>query len=322
MRTGKKEDIYVDIVLPTYNGEKYIEEQLVSIFRQTFRRFRIYVRDDGSVDQTTRIIQNYKKRYPNKICIIQDSKGKLGAANNVLEICRYTNAPYVMFCDQDDYWFEDKIKGLLKAIMYYERINKNIPILVFSEAGVANEKLQPLHKTFSEAMHYDPKRIYFSNLLQVNILQGASCIYNRMLIEKTINIKTKQVNPRTYHDWWIVVVASLFGKIYYYNKQLMYYRIHQNNTVGIGSYCGVIRYLLSSTQEEKDEFAYKHYLYVNKYLCRDIKNNFYEGITNRDREILDFFLLKPSDTKKFMKLKLYKQYNWKQIICRVVFGVT
>ena len=106
----------IDILLATYNGERYLSEQLDSILKQSCDNWRIFVRDDGSEDGTSTIIERYQKQYSGKIFIIKDEKQNLGACGNFSELLKKSKSDYIMFCDQDDVWKEDKIKITLKKM--------------------------------------------------------------------------------------------------------------------------------------------------------------------------------------------------------------
>ncbi|MBS5112853.1 MAG: glycosyltransferase [Coprobacillus cateniformis] len=106
----------VDILLATYNGEKYIREQIDSILNQTYQDFRILIRDDGSKDETVSIIENYTKKYQGKIVLIQDNIECGSSVSNFMELSKHATADYIMYCDQDDYWFTNKIDSSLNAI--------------------------------------------------------------------------------------------------------------------------------------------------------------------------------------------------------------
>ena len=99
----------VDILLATYNGERFLDEQMHSLLSQSYTEWHLIIRDDGSTDNTLAIIQRYKKQYPNKITILEDNLANLGACRNFGRILEQSDADYAMFCDQDDVWLPKKI---------------------------------------------------------------------------------------------------------------------------------------------------------------------------------------------------------------------
>ena len=95
----------VAIVMSTYNGEKYLKEQIDSILSSTYQDFKIYINDDGSSDSTMSILENYKEQYPDKIHLRQN-ESNLGVTLNFLNAISNIRSDYIMFCDQDDVWKE------------------------------------------------------------------------------------------------------------------------------------------------------------------------------------------------------------------------
>ncbi|MFN3163396.1 MAG: glycosyltransferase, partial [Pseudohongiellaceae bacterium] len=113
------------ILLSTYNGEQYLKEQLDSLFGQSYREFILLVRDDGSSDGTENILADYAIRYPEKMRIVRDEAGNLGASGSFSWLMQYAleqraelklDSLYLMFCDQDDTWYEDKIARQVNAM--------------------------------------------------------------------------------------------------------------------------------------------------------------------------------------------------------------
>ena len=103
----------IDILMATYNGEKYLVEQLDSIINQTYRNWNLLIRDDNSTDKTLEIIQNYHKK-DKRIKILKDNKGNLGIVRNFEELLKSSESEFIMFSDQDDIWVENKLDMYLK----------------------------------------------------------------------------------------------------------------------------------------------------------------------------------------------------------------
>ncbi len=218
----------IDILLATYNGEKYIGQQIDSILNQTEHNFRILIRDDNSTDRTPQIIQEYADSHEN-IVIVKDSEKAGGAVPNFFLLMKHATADYVMFCDQDDVWLPDKIKISLAAMKKAEkRYGKNSPILVYSDYEPVSEDLQPIKMDKSSNMvykHYDQ----LNRLLIQNYITGCTMMINKRLCQIAIVPYSKEM---LMHDWWIALCASSMGHIVYENKVTMYYRQHQEQSVG------------------------------------------------------------------------------------------
>ena len=110
----------IDILMATYNGGKYVEEQLKSIISQSYENWNLVIRDDGSGDNTLKILNEYSKS-DKRIHIILDNKGNLGLVKNFEELMKRSTEEYIMFSDQDDVWVDNKINILLQKMLEIEK---------------------------------------------------------------------------------------------------------------------------------------------------------------------------------------------------------
>ena len=220
----------VDVLLATYNGEKYIREQIDSILGQSFRDFRILIRDDGSQDATPKIIREYEDRYHDFIKIVSDSAICGSAASNFFQLMKSAEANYIMFADQDDYWLPDKIQVSLDAIRELEeRAGRDLPALVFADYTVVDASLSPIpiKKRNLQAMRASYS-LTFNKLLVQNHVAGCLVMANRSLY-KAMGDYTEGIMM---HDWWAALYASARGVIRHIPKSVMLYRQHESNCVG------------------------------------------------------------------------------------------
>ena len=110
----------VAILMSTYNGEKYLEEQVKSIISQDYTDWHLYIRDDGSTDNTVNLIKKIA-RDNEKITFLNENKPKnLGVTGSFMDLLANTKAQYYMFSDQDDYWLPDKIKVTLEEMLTHK----------------------------------------------------------------------------------------------------------------------------------------------------------------------------------------------------------
>lgn len=131
------------ILISTYNGEKYLKEQLDSIFSQSYKDFEIIARDDGSSDETINILKSYN------IKILDTDKNlgaKLSFSTLLNDAVTNTDRGYFMFCDQDDIWKSDKIEKTITTMKELEKENTDLPLLVHTDLEVVDEKLNVLNK--------------------------------------------------------------------------------------------------------------------------------------------------------------------------------
>ena len=293
----------VDILMATYNGELYLEEQIKSIIKQSYKNWILYIRDDGSKDNTLKIINRYTYKYPDKIKLIADDRGNLGSNMNFKELMQYSKNEYCMFCDQDDVWLEDKIKLSLDKIKKLEnKYGKNTPILVHTDLKVVNEKLDEISESFWEYIKLNPSLTSINNLLVRNNITGCTIIMNNKLKEYSKKISVQCCM----HDWWIALVESSMGKIGIINQPTILYRQHNNNQVGatintglmnkIGVYKN-IHYMLKSSilydrinqakafyKQYRDDIGEKNRIIIEQFIEIENKNKFVRKlIINRNK---------------------------------------
>lgn len=219
----------VAILLATYNGEKYISELVKSLMEQSYQDFVCYVHDDGSNDNTVSIIRNIQNQYSEKFVIL-DYPATGSSKANFMSMLNYVKEPYVMFADQDDFWLPDKVEVSLNAIKNMEDKNEPIPILVFTDLEVVDSELRTIKESFMKTMKFDPTRIKYQQLMAENVGAGCTMIMNKSLLE--IVKRLKEICNIRMHDGWFMVVAAIYGNIYYINRPTILYRQHESNVLG------------------------------------------------------------------------------------------
>lgn len=287
----------IDILMATYNGEKYLVEQLDSIINQTYRNWNLLIRDDNSTDKTLEIIQNYHKK-DKRIKILKDNKGNLGIVRNFEELLKSSESEFIMFSDQDDIWVENKLDMYLKMI---EKI-KNKGFMIHSDAILFDKnKSNILKETFisKKAINRGLENVFFNYFVQ-----GAT-----ILISKEIKNFILPFPKEVYlHDRYIHLISELFFERIFVNKALIYYRQHGDNQIGAKN---TIRELLSKRYfDERDRQLIK--IIYNKYgsLLADDKKKLIEEyfkITDiRKSRFIRFFMLK----KAKIDIPLKKQISF------------
>jgi glycosyltransferase involved in cell wall biosynthesis len=220
----------ISILLASYNGEAFIAEQIESLLAQTVRDFRLYISDDKSTDATFSIICEYAAAYPGKIFISQNESNSGGAKHNFISMMVGHKDDYVMLCDQDDVWLPDKIEVTLARMKETEAcFGAATPILVHTDLRVVDKRLRTVYPSYRVAMHADYSRTRLNNLLVQNTLTGCTAMYNRALAD----LITVPPPYTVMHDWWLMLVASVFGKIEAIDDaQTILYRQHGGNEIG------------------------------------------------------------------------------------------
>ena len=222
----------IAVLLATYNGEKYIAEQLDSLLNQTNKNFVIYISDDCSNDNTIEIVKVYENNHPDRIKKLDNIERFGSAKENFLHLLLRVEADLYFFCDQDDVWLSDKIESLL--LRYNQEENKNQPISLYSDSIVVDSNLKTLYGSFVEYLGFYSTHDSWKFHLIHNDAAGCTMLINKKLAdlykENSHIIDSKKIMM---HDYFFIQMASIFGKVVFLDKKLMLYRQHENNSVGI-----------------------------------------------------------------------------------------
>ena len=245
----------IDILLPTYNGAKYISPLLDSIFIQTYNDFRIIVRDDGSNDETNGILRKYSSIHP-ELIIIEDNLGNQGTSGSLNILLKHVTSDYFMFCDRDDIWESNKIELSMKEMERLECDNNNIPILVCSDACCFNDNGTVTTTSFFKSQKFVDVTDSYHKMLALNIVQGSTALMNKKVLDVV-----KFIPYDIFHDWWFGVIVSYYGKVYYIHKPLLRYRQHSSNVVGANDVG--LNYLVSKLVNIKKQFKIYKSMYRN-----------------------------------------------------------
>lgn len=212
--------------MSTYNGEKYLEEQIESLLRQTYPHIEILIRDDGSTDDTISILKRYEERCENIRIFLEKN---VGVTRSFFELLAKSDADYIAFCDQDDIWLEEKVERAVEKLRGIEEpaLYCSNKILIDSEANVILDN------------HKKMLRPGFGNAVIECICTGCTALMNRKLAE---NIREHMPGHAILHDWWCYLVACYVGQVVFDEEAYIWYRQHANNVVGqSGSFWGNVK---------------------------------------------------------------------------------
>ena len=216
----------VDVILPTYNGEKFLREQIDSILSQTYRDIRLIISDDCSKDSTPEILKEYEKK-DNRIEVYLQKKN-LGVVKNIEFLLQKVDNPLYMLCDQDDVWLPMKIEKSVETLK-----QKNAD-LVFGDLEVVDQELNTIYESFGDFMLLNRKINKYINSYKLNYLYncvtGCTILSKKEFIKKILPIPTD--SKYLIHDHWIGMIVSLNGKLAYMPEKYIKYRQHGNNQVG------------------------------------------------------------------------------------------
>ncbi|MBC52227.1 MAG: hypothetical protein CMQ34_00160 [Gammaproteobacteria bacterium] len=232
------------VLLPVYNGARYLAEQIASVLTQQWEpafadkiTVRLLCRDDGSSDHSPALLQDFARRYPDAITLLADESGNLGAAGNFSALMHYAeleirSAPsthcYIALADQDDIWQGNKLQRSLTALLAAEGGDRETPVLVHSDLRVVDAGAHVIAESFMAYQGLRPARDSLSAQLLSNTLTGCTALMNPALIRKALPVPAGAVM----HDWWLSLIASAFGHRVYLDEALVDYRQHDRNTIG------------------------------------------------------------------------------------------
>jgi len=224
----------IAILLSTYNGERYLEEQIESILKQDHPNIKLYIRDDGSTDSTISIIEQYTSHYSN-IYFFKENNN-LGAAMSFMSLLKRVHSDYYMFCDQDDIWLPDKIKLSLQLMEKSEFNYPDIPILVHTDLKVVDTFMKEISPSFWKyAKLKQPYLSQFNYLGACNGVTGCTIMINNKAKEAALPVSIK--SPM--HDYWLALKVAQAGKIMYLPIPTILYRQHDKNELGAKNTNGI-----------------------------------------------------------------------------------
>jgi len=291
--------VQLTVIMASYNGERYIEEQLDSILAQSYQKFNLLIADDGSTDSTMNILLNYQKKYKN-IKIIQNIN-RLGVVSNFENLISLVETKYISLSDQDDIWHKDKLLVSMKNI---EKINIKTPALFHSDLTVIDDKKNIISKSFFKMRGYE-----FPVVKSLDIMLGRSGVMGNTIVFNQALKKEILPFPKSLevHDYWIALVNELLGERISCNKSMIYYRIHNNNVSN-----SVDKINCNTLQKINSSITLPYYKIKREYVLEEFLNRFI--IAREDRALVHLFInyLKGNLSKLNMIVFLFKKNFFKK----------
>lgn len=222
------------ILMATYNGKKYVCQQIESIINQTFKNWKLIIRDDGSSDGTVEKIQFYVEK-DSRIYLLQNTTDKHGAYSNFWTLIEYAHSldqyDYYFFADQDDVWIVDKLS---KMINYAETLSeKGKPLLIYSDMEIIDGEGNQVCPSLNAVMGSGEMKglsLFFSH----GFIWGCSVMINRALFAAvpTYPLNDPNINIMA-HDSYYGKFALVLGSVEFINTPLIRYRRHDSNTTRV-----------------------------------------------------------------------------------------
>lgn len=222
------------ILLSTYNGERYLPKQLDSIIAQTYSDWRLFARDDGSVDETRAILDSYARKDA-RITVAAD-KQNIGAKRSFMSLLEQNGgADYYAFADQDDIWDTDKLEICLKKMQQVERSYPNSPVVIHTDLRVVDGHLQEIAPSFWKYCNIRPDLLddHIRYMAFCPSVTGCTMLFNKAARICSLSIKENALM----HDWWIARQTMLAGGyVVPIWQTTVAYRQHENNVLGATAY--------------------------------------------------------------------------------------
>lgn len=283
----------VAIVMSTYNGAKYIKEQIDSILNQTYKNIELVIRDDGSSDDTVKIIESYQKKHAN----IKLVTGKnLGFIKSFFELLRLVEADYYSYADQDDVWLPNKIE---LAVQELNKLDDSKPNLAFGNSDYYDQNM----KLIGEGEKH--RKYSFRMALFACVTQGMT-----MTINKTTRDLIVKNPPKTcfFHDWWTYLICIGMGNIAYSDVTTVKYRRMKTNATVEGQ--GYFRLFIWRIKNLLINDGIKD---IKKQMI-NFKNTYYNKLSDENKKELDLF----SEEKYNFLRALKKTFYPKKLRARFV----
>jgi glycosyltransferase involved in cell wall biosynthesis len=278
----------IDILMATYNGAMYIDNQILSLLGQTHKNWRLIIHDDGSNDETIAIVQKYKS-IDSRITLIDDGIIAGGASKNFLHLLSFSNNELIVFCDQDDIWFENKLETLLNAYQNSEKKDK--PLAIFCNGytydpnyGILGDKMVVV----------SPENLKEQLFLNTGI-HGCCLLFNKKLLNEL------QPLPEyvAMHDHLITLGAITFGELIYVNKPLMLYRQNHINKATLNIEYNLIKRFILIFNRKIGVVEKKHFL-GSKSFYETYKNK----IAKKDQNLFNSYFLYCETTNMFKRIAI------------------
>lgn len=212
----------VSILMSVYNGEKFLKTQLDSILNQTYKDFKLYIRNDGSKDSSAQIIESYDDDR-----IIFSDESNVGASDSFFELLRTApDSDYIFFSDQDDLWYPEKLELLLEEIKKYD----DTPTMIFTDFKTIDGNGDLIDESYEKqaSLNICPGEISIEKIIVHPYVFGCASVINKKLAQ----IVRNQPQGIEMHDCWISQTASAVGKLIYMPVQTIAHRFHNNNATG------------------------------------------------------------------------------------------
>lgn len=300
----------ISLLMATYNGEKYIVEQLKSIYNQTVNPDEVLIADDVSNDKTVKLIKNFIEQHSLKNWKLMINSSNKGYKKNFYDLIQQATGDVIFLSDQDDVWEKNKIELMTKELKKNKRIKS-----INATVKYVDSKLNPLEVKLKPDF-YNENLLYYkgnleyltdiplSSIIVANITPGCAMCFSNDIKEEFL--ETYDFNLP--HDWHLNLLAAIHGGCFFMNEVLIKYRIHGNNAIGTNAGNGLKKSVLSYDRKGRSEEAKKLLTTLNKLR---MSYNFKDKDSVRAIKYIEsrYNFYKHPSFVKYVKMRNFAEYN-------------
>lgn len=213
----------VNILMSTYNGQQFLAEQIRSIQEQSYTDWTLFIRDDGSSDNTKEILKDFEHQDSRIHLIDSDKSDNLGVIKSFHKLVNHDRADYYFFSDQDDVWLPNKLELSLKEAQNYPA---DLPLMVYMDLKVVNQDLEIMTESMVKSQSHHANTELVQELTE-NTVTGGVAMINHTLAEMW-----QETDDILMHDWYLALLASAFGNLVFIDQPGELYRQHSDNVLG------------------------------------------------------------------------------------------
>lgn len=213
----------VNILMSTYNGQQFLAEQIRSIQDQSYTDWTLFIRDDGSSDNTKEILKDFEHQDSRIHLIDSDKSDNLGVIKSFHKLVNHDRADYYFFSDQDDVWLPNKLELSLKEAQNYLA---DLPLMVYMDLKVVNQDLEIMTESMVKSQSHHANTELVQELTE-NTVTGGVAMINHALAEMW-----QETDDILMHDWYLALLASAFGNLVFIDQPGELYRQHSDNVLG------------------------------------------------------------------------------------------
>ena len=213
----------VNILMSTYNGQQFLAEQIRSIQEQSYTDWTLFIRDDGSSDNTKEILKDFERQDSRIHLIDSDKSDNLGVIKSFHKLVNHDRADFYFFSDQDDVWLPNKLELSLKEAQNYLA---DLPLMVYMDLKVVNQDLKIMTESMVKSQSHHANTELVQELTE-NTVTGGVAMINHALAEMW-----QETDDILMHDWYLALLASAFGNLVFIDQPGELYRQHSDNVLG------------------------------------------------------------------------------------------